>query len=60
MYVVNMKICAQYAQGDYSFSTKSDVQKFLEGMNIAQLEMVNEITKYNKRSFRNAYFDFFN
>ena len=60
MYVVYMNADAQYMQGEYSFAKKSEVQNFLEGLSNGQLEKVTGIEKYNKSSYKNAYYDFFN
>lgn len=60
MYVIDMKITSQYAQGEYVFHSKKETQEFLEGLNEYQLDCIISITKYNKSSFRSAWFDFFN
>ena len=60
MYVINMKVTRQYAQGEYTFNHKSDCRKFLEGLNDYEIESIISIEKYNKSSFRSAWYDFFN
>ena len=60
MYVVYMNADAQYMQGEYNFAKKSEVQNFLEGLSNGQLEKVTGIEKYNKSSYKNVYYDFFN
>lgn len=59
-YVVRMKVTRQYAQGDYEFDTKDQVFDFLEKLNPYELEQVTDIEKYNKHSWKNAWYEFFN
>ena len=59
MYVISMKPDRQYMAGDYVFQTKKECQEFLESLHEGQLEKITEIWKYNKKSSRNAYYDFF-
>ena len=60
MYVIEMKITSQYAQGEYCFQNKKDAMAFLERLNDYQIDSIISITKYNKKSFRSAWNDFFN
>lgn len=60
MYVVNMKITPVHQQGEYIFKTKAECQQFLESLNDYEIEQIISIEKYNKKSFRSAYYDFFN
>ena len=60
MYVITMRITRQYAQGEYIFGTKKEAQNFLESLNNNEIESIISIEKYNKSSFRNAWYDFFN
>ena len=55
-----MKITSQYAQGEYCFQNKKDAMAFLERLNDYQIDSIISITKYNKKSFRSAWNDFFN
>ena len=59
MYVINMRMTAVYAQGEYCFGTKKEAQEFLEGLNAYEIEMITSIEKYNKHSHRDAWHDFF-
>lgn len=59
MYVIEMKPTKQYAQGTYTFETKDQVFDFLEKLNDYEIESILSIEKYNKHSYRNAWYDFF-
>jgi len=59
MYVIEMKIDKQYNQKEYCFETKKETEKFLANLNNAQIEKIISIEKYNKKSFRSAWYDFF-
>lgn len=58
-YVVVMNKTRQYSQGEYGFNTKDEVWKFLESLNPYELEQVTDIQKYNARSWRCVYNEFF-
>lgn len=60
MYIIYLKKDRQYDQGEYGFRTKKEAQEFLESLNPYQLENIQAIEKYNKKSFRTAWKDFFN
>lgn len=59
MYVINMAITKQHGNGEYVFQSKSECQKFLESLNDYEIESIISIEKYNKKSFRSAWYDFF-
>ena len=60
MYVITMKVTRQYAQREYTFGTKKEAQTFLESLNDYEIDSIESIEKYNKKSFRAAWHDFFN
>lgn len=60
MYVIEMRKTRVYDQGEYCFNTKKDTQEFLERLNDYEIESIMSIEKYNKSSFRSAWYDFFN
>lgn len=59
MYAITMKISKCHSNGEYAFESKNEVQRFLEELSASEIEGIKEITKYNKKSFRSAYYDFF-
>jgi hypothetical protein len=59
MYEVEMRFTTRWQLGKYYFSKKSEVQEFLEGLTIPELDAVLSIMKFNKKSIRNAFYDFF-
>lgn len=59
MYVIEMRATKTYQQGEYSFDTKKDTREFLEQLNDYELMSIISIEKYNKCSFRSAWYDFF-
>ena len=58
-YHLEMLPDAQYAMGDYYFKTRKEVDDFLDTLSPGQLEKITGITKYNEKSWRNAWNDFF-
>ena len=60
MYVVNMKVSRQYAQGEYAFKTKKETFAFLEQLNEYEIESIISIEKYTKKGFDSAWYEFFN
>lgn len=60
MYVIEMKATKCYQQGEYCFDNKKDTREFLEKLNDYEIMSIISIEKYNKSSFRSAWYDFFN
>lgn len=58
-YVVVMNKTRQYSQGEYGFNTKDEVWKFLESLNPYELDQVTDIQKYNRKSWKCVYSEFF-
>lgn len=59
MYEVEMRFTTRYQQGKYYFSKKAEVQEFLEGLTIPELDAVVSIMKFYKKSIRSVFYDFF-
>lgn len=60
MYEVIMRHTAKFYNREYAFKTKKECNDFLEDvLNAGLYESIVSITKYNKKSFRNAWNDFF-
>lgn len=60
MYEVIMKVTGRWWEKEYSFANKKDVEIFLDEVEkTGHLDDIIEINKYNKKSWRNAYCDFF-
>ncbi len=59
MYEVIMGISKNYMRGEYIFKTKKECEEFLGKLNDYELDTIKEINKYNKKSCRPAWKDFF-
>lgn len=59
-YEVIMRNTIKFSNKEYAFKSKKECMAFLEEvLNAGCYESIISITKYNKRSFRSAWDDFF-
>ena len=60
MYEVIMNYTPKFSNREYAFKTKKECNDFLqEVVNAGCYDEIITITKYNKHSFRSAWYDFF-
>ena len=59
MYVLTMNITTRYQQGQYCFASKKECKEFIDGLTDIEADAITSVEKFNKKSIRSAYHEFF-